>query len=85
MDKAGGKALRKGIEGAMKRIKAEIVIDCGKLSYATPKGVQALFSGMAKSRKKRLEWRARLLNVGPALREVLRQIDAGSGFLEFVD
>jgi len=85
MDKAGGKALRKGIERAMKRIKTEIVIDFEKLHYATPQGIQALFSQKAKPKKKGVEWRARLVNVGPALRQILAEIDAGSGLFEFAD
>jgi radical SAM superfamily enzyme YgiQ (UPF0313 family)/anti-anti-sigma regulatory factor len=85
MDKAGGKALRRRIETARKRIKAEVVIDFEKLHYATPKGIQALFSRNAKSRKKGVEWRARLVNVGPALRQILAEIDAGSGTFELAD
>jgi anti-anti-sigma regulatory factor len=85
MDKAGGKALRKGIERTMKRIKAEIVIDFEKLHYATPKGIQALFSQKARSKKKGVEWRARLVNVGPALRQILAEIDASSGLFELAD
>jgi len=77
--------LRRRIERAMKRIKTEIVIDFEKLHYATPKGIQALFSRKARSKKKGVEWRARLVNVGPALRQILAEIDAGSGSFEFAD
>jgi radical SAM superfamily enzyme YgiQ (UPF0313 family)/anti-anti-sigma regulatory factor len=83
LDKAGGKALRRGIEVAMKRIKAEVVIDFEKLQYATPKGIQALFAWKDQSKKKGQEWKARLVNVGPVLREILRQIDAGTGSSRF--
>lgn len=79
MDKAGGKVLRRRIEEVVKRKKTEIIIDFERLRYATPKGIQALFAWKDKSKKKGQEWRARLVNVGPALREILSQIDTGSG------
>lgn len=85
MDKAGGKALRKRIEEVVKRKKTEIIIDFEKLHFATPKGIQALFSRKGKSRRKGVEWKARLVNVGPVLREILSQIDAGSRLFDLAD
>jgi len=86
LDKAGAKALRKRIEGAVKRIKAEkIVIDFEKLRYATPQGIQALFARKKKSAKKGAAWKARLVNVGPVLREIVAQLDATSRRFEFAD
>ena len=85
MDKAGGKALRKRIEGAMKRKKTEIVIDFERLRYATPKGIQALCAWKDRSKKKGEVWKARLVNVGPVLREVLTQLDPASRHFELAD
>jgi anti-anti-sigma regulatory factor len=85
MDKAGGKALRRRIEEAVKRKRMEIVIDFERLRYATPQGIQALFARKGRSQKRGTPWKARLVHVGPALREILSQIDTGSARFDLAD
>lgn len=85
LDKAGAKALRRHIEEMVRRKRTEIVIDFECLRFATPKGIQALLAWKERSQKKGREWRAKLINVGPVLREVLNQIDAVSRRFELTD
>ncbi|MDH7500236.1 MAG: radical SAM protein [candidate division NC10 bacterium] len=86
LDKAGAKVLRKKIEEVVKKIKTDkIVIDFEKLRYATPQGIQALFAQKSRAQGRRAAWKAKLIHVGPALREILAQIDAASHHFEFAD
>jgi len=86
LDRTGARVLRRKIEEAVKKIKAEsIVIDCQGLLYATPRGIQALFSVRKSPRSQDKAWKAKLVHVGPRLREILAQMKAASARIEFAD
>lgn len=80
MDKLGARRLLKRIDRLLKKIKMDVVIDCHRLRYATPKALEVLFAQRAQDLFRGA--RIRILNVHSSLREMLEKFNAPRGLFE---